>query len=139
MTTSWPNHVFCFLLALTVANVQDGGAYFFAIPSQCTHDMKHIARELIESRYLYVKQAPAQKPHHCGAMVNHLITLFYKKKSSNGNFSIATAKTKHGHVPANNRKISMIFPLVSCCSCANSPSSFKKRLNCLYLALEVID
>ena len=38
----------------------------------------------------------------------------------------------------NNREISMIFPLVSCCSCVNNPSSSQKRLNCLYLALEVI-
>ena len=37
-----------------------------------------------------------------------------------------------------NRKISMIFPLVSCCSCVNKPSSSLKRLNCLYLALEAI-
>ena len=36
-------------------------------------------------------------------------------------------------------KISMIFPLVSCCSCVNNPSGSLKRLNCLYLALEVID
>ena len=37
-----------------------------------------------------------------------------------------------------NKKISMIFPLVSCCSCDNKPSSSSKRLNCLYLALEAI-
>ena len=38
-----------------------------------------------------------------------------------------------------NRKISIIVPLVSCFSCVNNPSSSLKRLNCLYLALEVID
>ena len=32
----------------------------------------------------------------------------------------------------------LLIPLISCCSCINNPSSFKRQLNCLYLALEVI-
>ena len=31
MTACWPHHVFCFLLAMTVVNIQNGGAYFCAI------------------------------------------------------------------------------------------------------------
>ena len=42
------------------------------------------------------------------------------------------------HEDDSNRKISMIFLLVSCCSCVNNPSSSQKRLNCLYLPLEAI-
>ena len=32
MTTHWPNHVFCFLLAVTVVNVQNAGVYFGGLP-----------------------------------------------------------------------------------------------------------
>ena len=32
MTTHWPNHVFCFLLALTIVNVQNAGCYFAKLP-----------------------------------------------------------------------------------------------------------
>ena len=38
-----------------------------------------------------------------------------------------------------NRKISMIFSIVSCFSCVNNPSSSQKRLNCLYLVLEAMN
>ena len=31
MTACWPHHVFCFLLAMTVVNIQNGGAYFCAV------------------------------------------------------------------------------------------------------------
>ena len=32
MTTYWPNWVFCFLLAVTVVNVQNAGVYFCGFP-----------------------------------------------------------------------------------------------------------
>ena len=32
MTTRWPNRVFCFLLAVTVVNVQNAGVYFCGLP-----------------------------------------------------------------------------------------------------------
>ena len=32
MTTHWPNRVFCFLLAVTVVNVQNVGVYFCGFP-----------------------------------------------------------------------------------------------------------
>ena len=32
MTTCWPNHMFCFLLAVTMVNVQNAGVYFCNLP-----------------------------------------------------------------------------------------------------------
>ena len=32
MTTQWPNRVFCFLLAVTIVNVQNAGCYFAKLP-----------------------------------------------------------------------------------------------------------
>ena len=32
MTTHWPNPVFCFLLTLTIVNVQNAGCYFAKLP-----------------------------------------------------------------------------------------------------------
>ena len=35
MTTCWPNHIFCFLLAVTVVNVQNAGGVFLWIAKSC--------------------------------------------------------------------------------------------------------
>ena len=32
MTTHWPNRMFCFLLAITMVNVQNAGVYFCNLP-----------------------------------------------------------------------------------------------------------
>ena len=32
MTTCWPNHVFCFLLTLTIVNIQNAGCCFAKLP-----------------------------------------------------------------------------------------------------------
>ena len=47
--------VFCFLLAMTVVNIQNGGAYFCAIPKlDALSARRNIAREFIYNRYLIV-------------------------------------------------------------------------------------
>ena len=52
MTTCWPNHIFCFLLAVTVVNVQNAGAYFCGLPKvDALKACKLIAQQLIENRY----------------------------------------------------------------------------------------
>ena len=61
------------------------------------------------------------------------------KKNEKENKNMKQNELTHQPQEGSNRKISMIFPLVSCCSCVNNPSSSQKRLNCLYLALEAID
>ena len=60
MTTHWPNYALCLFLAISVVHVQNGGAYFCKIPKiDALMARNHIARELIESSVLYVKQSLA--------------------------------------------------------------------------------
>ena len=55
MTTHWPNHVFCFLLAVTVVNVQNAGVYFCGLPKvDALTAQKLIAQKLIENKYLHI-------------------------------------------------------------------------------------
>ena len=81
MTACWPHHVFCFLLAMTVVNIQNGGAYFCAIPKlDALSARRNIAREFIYNRYLIVEQSPSRK-HPCHSAAEHcLITLPTHKK-----------------------------------------------------------
>ena len=55
MTTRWPNRVFCFLLAVTVVNVQNAGVYFCGLPKvDVLTAPKLIAQQLTENKYLCV-------------------------------------------------------------------------------------
>ena len=55
MTTHWPNHVFCFLLVVTVVNVQNAGVYFCGLPKvDALTAQKLIAQKLIENKYLQI-------------------------------------------------------------------------------------
>ena len=55
MTTCWPNHVSCFLLAVTVVNVQNAGVYFCGLPKvDALTAQKLIAQQLIENKYLCI-------------------------------------------------------------------------------------
>ena len=52
MTTRWPNCIFCFLLSVTVVNVQNTGVYFCGLPKVDTLKAhKLIAQQLIENKY----------------------------------------------------------------------------------------
>ena len=53
MTAHWPNRVFGFLLAITVVNVQNAGAYFCGMAKiDAIRARKLIGQQLIENRYL---------------------------------------------------------------------------------------
>ena len=55
MTTHWPNHVFCFLFAVTVVKVQNAGVYFCGLPKvDALTAQKLIAQKLIENTYLHI-------------------------------------------------------------------------------------
>ena len=52
MTTHWPNHIFCFLLAVTVVNVQNAEVYFCGLPKvDMLKACKLIAQQRIENKY----------------------------------------------------------------------------------------
>ena len=64
MKTRWPNRVFCFLLAVTVVNVQNAGVYFCALPKgDVLKACKLIAQQLIENKYTRTwEESPSKEP-----------------------------------------------------------------------------
>ena len=82
MTTCWPNHVFCFLLAVTVVNVQNAGVYFCGLPKvDALTAWKLIVQQLIENKYLriIVKEQVPKRPQH-GEVHHLLVTIPAGKK-----------------------------------------------------------
>ena len=50
MMTCWPNHMFCFLLAVTMVNVHNAGVYFCNFPKvDSLTACKLLAQQLIEN------------------------------------------------------------------------------------------
>ena len=64
MTTCWLNCVFCFLLAVSVVNVQNVGEYFCALEKvDALSARKLIAQQLIENKYMRtVEEWPSKWP-----------------------------------------------------------------------------
>ena len=63
MTTRWPNRVFCFLLAVTIVNVQNAGCYFTKLPKIDTlQARKFIAQQLIHNKHMSEKEQVVQTP-----------------------------------------------------------------------------
>ena len=94
MTACWPHHVFCFLLAVTVVNIQNGGAYICAILKlDSLSARRNIAREFIYNRYLIVEQSPSRKHPRHSAAEHCLITLPTDKKFLNG--KLVTCKSQY--------------------------------------------
>ena len=93
MTAHWPHCVFCFLLAMTVVNIQNGGAFFCAIPKlDALSARRNLAREFIYNRYLIVEQSPSRKCPHHSAGEHCLITLPSHKNFLNGKLSAYKSK-----------------------------------------------
>ena len=84
MTACWPNHVFCFLLAVTMVNVQNAGVYFYHLPKvNSLFAYKLIAQQLIDNRYIIIKQSARKQTQH-GETIHHLVALPTFKKFKNG-------------------------------------------------------
>ena len=53
MTSQWSNRVFCFLVAITVVNIQNAGCYFLNLSKiDALFARKLIAEQLIHNKYL---------------------------------------------------------------------------------------
>ena len=84
MTTRWPNHVFCFLLAVTMVNVQNAGVYFCNLPKvDSLTARKLIAQQLIENKYLIADRLQQKRPRR-GETSHRLISLPTSRKFDNG-------------------------------------------------------
>ena len=76
MTTRWPNHVFGFLLAIMVVNVQNAGVYFCGMAKiDAIGARKLIGQQLIENWYLIEENERPKKQPRCRTRSHHLVTL----------------------------------------------------------------
>ena len=65
MTSPWANRVFCFLLAVTVVNIQNAGCYFLnLIKVDALKACKLIAKQLIHNKYLKKPEEEARGKAH---------------------------------------------------------------------------
>ena len=81
MTTRWPNQVFCFLLAVTVVNVQNAGVYFCGFPKvDAPTARKLIAQQLLENKYNQLLRSHHQRGHD---MAQQNIVLFHSPQEEN--------------------------------------------------------
>ena len=94
MTTHWPNHVFCFLLALTMVNVQNAANYFAKSPKMdCLSARRLIAKQLINNKYLRSQMMPKKRKTR-GSIQHRLIMVPVDKKIIQG--QLVSCKTKYG-------------------------------------------
>ena len=80
MTMRWPNCVFCFLLAMTMVNVQNAATYFLQRPKlDSLQAWRLIAKALINNVHLCTGMTP-QKHTKCRS-IKHVLTMVppYKK------------------------------------------------------------
>ena len=84
MMMQWPNQVFCFLLAITMVNVQNAATYFLNKPKiDSLQSRRLIAETLINNEYLHSGISPRSGCKHCS--VNHvLMTVLHFKKFVKG-------------------------------------------------------
>ena len=62
MTMCWPNHVFCFLVAVTMVNVQNAANYFAKTPKFDSLSARHlIAKQLINNKHLCSGTTPKKR------------------------------------------------------------------------------
>ena len=84
MTMWWLNRVFCFLLAITMVNVQNAATYFLNKPKiDILQSRRLIAKALINNEYLQTSTSPRSgHKHHSGDHV--LMTVPHFKKIVKG-------------------------------------------------------
>ena len=63
MTTHWPSRVFCFLLAVTVVNVQNAGVYFCGLPKVDALTGQKLSNSLRTSTCMLLSKNRLQNDH----------------------------------------------------------------------------
>ena len=96
MTTRWPNRVFCFLLALTMVNVQNAATYFAKTPKMdCLSVRRLIAKQLINNKYLRSQLTPKKRKRR-GSIQHSLVMVPIYKKLFRGDWSAVRRNMESG-------------------------------------------
>ena len=84
MTMQWPNRVFCFLLAVTMVNIQNAATYFLNKPKiDSLQSRRLIAKALINNEYLQSGISP-RSGRKCRSVDHVLLTVPHFKKFVKG-------------------------------------------------------
>ena len=87
MTTRWPNHVFCFLLDVTMVNVPNAANYFAKAPKLDSLLARHlIAKQLINNKHLHSGTTPKNRRKR-GTVEHSLIMVPIYQKNFKGDWS----------------------------------------------------
>ena len=96
MMTHWRNRVFCFLLALTMVNVQNAANYFVKTPKMdCLSARRLIAKQLINNKYLRAQTTP-RKWKKRGSIQHSLVMVPVYKKLFRGDWSAVRRNMESG-------------------------------------------
>ena len=99
MTMRWANNVFCFILAVTVVNIQNAAVYFLNKSKlDALHSRRQIAKQLIYNCYL-VEEQQARKPPRWGSVEHSLIMVPINKKLSKGDWCPVRQNMASGSAP----------------------------------------
>ena len=80
----WANRVFCFLVAVTMVNVQNAAAYFFNKPKlDALTSCRLIAKELIFNHHLVQEEQQKKRPRR-GSLEHSLTMVPTNKKFVQG-------------------------------------------------------
>ena len=80
MTTRWANRVFCFLVAVTVVNVQNTANYFVKTPKLDSLSARRlIAKQLINNKHLHTGTTPKKRRKRRRIEHSLIMVPIYKK------------------------------------------------------------
>ena len=99
MMMRWPNRVFCFLLAVTMVNVQNAATYFLnKAKIDSLQSRRLIAEALINNEYLQSGISPRSGRKR--RSVDHvLMTVPHFKNLLKGDWCIVKRNTENGNAP----------------------------------------
>ena len=99
MTIQWPNRVFCFLLAITMVNVQNAATYFLNKPKiYSLQSRRLIAEALINNEYLQTGTSP-RSGCKCRSVDHVLMTVPHFKTFVKGQLENCKTKYSSGNAP----------------------------------------
>ena len=96
MMTCWPNCVFCFLVAVTMVNMQNAANNFVKTPKLDSLSARHlIAKQLINNKHLHSGTTPKMRRKR-GTVEHSLIMVPIYKKFYKGDWSAVRRNMGNG-------------------------------------------
>ena len=80
MTMRWPNHVFSFILAVSIVNIQNAASYFLNKPKMdALQSQQLIAKQLLFNHYLLEEETTRKHGRHGSLEHSLIVVLIFQK------------------------------------------------------------